>query len=86
MHYIVRALAEFGLGPKEGIALIQGVPGATGLAVLRLGEAAALTSLMEAAAALSIAVIRAPRDPYSGPEPSYPSPSSSSRACSSSWY
>ena len=34
-------LAEFSLGPKEGIALIQGVPGATGLAVLRLGEAAA---------------------------------------------
>ncbi|HXJ24463.1 MAG TPA: aromatic amino acid lyase, partial [Streptosporangiaceae bacterium] len=57
-------LAEFGLGPKEGIALIQGVPGATGLAVLRLGEAAALTSLMEGAAALSIAVVRAPRDPY----------------------
>src|SRR2546429_594895 len=57
-------LAEFGLGPKEGIALIQGVPGTTGLAVLRLGEAAALASLMEAAAALSIAVIRAPRDPY----------------------
>ena len=57
-------LAEFGLGPKEGIALIQGVPGATALAVLRLGEAAALASLMEAAAALSIAVIRAPRDPY----------------------
>jgi histidine ammonia-lyase len=57
-------LAEFSLGPKEGIALIQGVPGATGLAVLRLGEAAALASLMEAAAALSIAVIRAPRDPY----------------------
>jgi histidine ammonia-lyase len=57
-------LAEFGLGPKEGIALIQGVPGATGLAVLRLGEAAALAALMEAAAALSIAVIRAPRDPY----------------------
>ena len=57
-------LAEFGLGPKEGIALIQGVPGATGLAVRRLGEAAGLASLMEAAAALSIAVIRAPRDPY----------------------
>ena len=57
-------LTEFSLGPKEGIALIQGVPGATGLSVLRLGEAAALTSLMEAAAALSIAVARAPRDPY----------------------
>ncbi len=59
-----RGLAGFSLGPKEGIALIQGVPGATGLSVLRLGEAAALTSLMTAAAALSIAVIRAPRDPY----------------------
>ena len=57
-------LTEFSLGPKEGIALIQGVPGATGLAVLRLGEAAALASLMEAAAALSIVAIRAPRDPY----------------------
>jgi len=57
-------LTELSLGPKEGIALIQGVPGATGLAVLRLGEAAALASMMEAAAALSIAAIRAPRDPY----------------------
>ncbi len=59
-----QGLTEFSLGPKEGIALIQGVPGATGLAVLRLGEAAALASLMEAAAALSIVAIRAPRDPY----------------------
>ncbi len=59
-----RGLSEFSLGPKEGIALIQGVPGATGLCVLRLGEAAALTSLMEAAAALSIIAARAPRDPY----------------------
>jgi histidine ammonia-lyase len=57
-------LAEFVLGPKEGIALIQGVPGATGLAALGLGDAAALGSLMTAAAALSIAVVRAPRDPY----------------------
>jgi histidine ammonia-lyase len=57
-------LAEFSLGPKEGIALIQGVPGATALCVLRLGEAAMLASLMEAAAALSIVAIRAPRDPY----------------------
>jgi histidine ammonia-lyase len=57
-------LTEFSLGQKEGIALIQGVPGATGLTALRLGEAAALTSLMEAAAALSIVAVRAPRDPY----------------------
>jgi histidine ammonia-lyase len=57
-------LTEFRLGPKEGIALIQGVPGATGLCALRLGEAGSLAALMEAAAALSITVIRAPRDPY----------------------
>jgi len=60
-HY---GLTEFSLGPKEGIALIQGVPGVTGLSVLRLDEAAALTALMERAAALSIVVARAPRDPY----------------------
>jgi len=57
-------LGEFTLGPKEGIALIQGVPGTTGLCALRLGEAAALTSLMEGSAALSIVAVRASRDPY----------------------
>jgi len=57
-------LTEFTLGPKEGIALIQGVPGTTGLCALRLGEAAALISLMEGAAALSIVAARASRDPY----------------------
>lgn len=40
-----RGIGEFSLGPKEGIALIQGVPGATGLCVLRLGETAGLTAL-----------------------------------------
>jgi histidine ammonia-lyase len=60
-----RGLGEFTLGPKEGIALIQGVPGTTGLCVLRLGEAAALTSLMEASAALSVVAAGASRDPYS---------------------
>ncbi|MGH3259269.1 MAG: aromatic amino acid lyase [Streptosporangiaceae bacterium] len=59
-----RGLDEFSLGPKEGIALIEGVPGVTGLCALRLGETAALASLMEASAALSIVVARAPRDPY----------------------
>jgi histidine ammonia-lyase len=57
-------LDAFTLGPKEGIALIEGVPGATALSVLRLGEAASLTSLMEGAAALSIVAVRASRDPY----------------------
>ena len=58
-------LGEFSLGPKEGIALIEGVPGATGLCALRLREAATLASLMEAAAALSIVAAGASRDPYS---------------------
>jgi histidine ammonia-lyase len=58
-------LSEIRLGPKEGIALIEGVPGATGLCVLRLREAAELGSLMEASAALSIAAAGASRDPYS---------------------
>jgi histidine ammonia-lyase len=57
-------LGEFALGPKEGIALIEGVPGATGLSALRLGEAGALISLMEGSAALSIVAVRASRDPY----------------------
>jgi histidine ammonia-lyase len=58
-------LSELRLGPKEGIALLQGVPGSTGLCVLRLHEAVALASLMETAAALSIVVAGASRDPYS---------------------
>jgi histidine ammonia-lyase len=52
------------LGPKEGIALIQGAPGATALSALRLAAAADLTRVMEQAAALSIVAIRASRDPY----------------------
>ncbi len=56
--------SEFSLGPKEGIALIQGVPGTTGLCVLRLNEATKLTFLMEASAELSIAAAGASRDPY----------------------
>jgi histidine ammonia-lyase len=57
-------LAEFALGPKEGIALLAGVPGATALSVLAQAEAASVLSMMEATAALSIAVIGAPADPY----------------------
>src|ERR1019366_4356531 len=49
---------------KEGIALLAGVPGATALSVRRHAEAVALTSRMEAAAALSITAAGAPRDPY----------------------
>ena len=50
---------------KEGIALIQGVAGTTGLCALRLDEAARLTGLMEVSAALSfVAAPGASRDPY----------------------
>jgi histidine ammonia-lyase len=57
-------LAEFALGPKEGIALLAGVPGATALSLLDGAEAARVTAMMEATAALSIAAIGAPADPY----------------------
>jgi histidine ammonia-lyase len=57
-------LEEFPLGPKEGIALLAGIPGATALCLRRYAEAVALESRMEAAAALSIAAAGAPHDPY----------------------
>ena len=57
-------LAEYALGPREGHALLAGVPGATALAVLRLADASALAARMEAAAALSIVAASASRDPY----------------------
>jgi histidine ammonia-lyase len=59
-----RGLAEFVLGPREGHALLAGVPGATALGLRRLDDARALVSVMEAAAALSIAAAGATRDPY----------------------
>src|SRR5262249_28050979 len=55
---------EFELRPREGLALLAGVPGATALSVLRLAEARALAARMEAAAALSIVAASASRDPY----------------------
>ncbi len=60
-------LAEFPLGPKEGIALLAGIPGATALCLRRCAEAVALESRMEAAAALSITAAAAPHDPYLDP-------------------
>jgi histidine ammonia-lyase len=59
-----RGLAEFELGPREGHALLAGVPGATALGVLRLADARALEAAMERAAALSVAAAGASRDPY----------------------
>jgi histidine ammonia-lyase len=63
------ALSEHGLGayrlrPKEGIALLAGVPGATALSLLAEADARSVAAMMTAAAALSIAAIRAPTQPY----------------------
>jgi histidine ammonia-lyase len=60
-----RGLAAYELGPKEGIALLAGVPGATALSILAGGEAEKVTAMMTAAAGLSIAAVGAPLDPYS---------------------
>jgi histidine ammonia-lyase len=57
-------LPEFRLGPREGHALLAGVPGATALGIGRLAGARALAARMEAAAALSIVAASASRDPY----------------------
>jgi len=57
-------LPEFSLGPREGHALLAGVPGATALGIRRLADARTLAARMEAAAALSIVAASASRDPY----------------------
>ena len=59
-----RGLAAYELGPKEGIALLAGVPGATALSILAGGEAETVSAMMTAAAGLSIAALGAPADPY----------------------
>jgi histidine ammonia-lyase len=59
-----RGLGPYRLGPREGHALLAGVPGATALCVMRLAEAGTLEAAMESAAALSIAAAGASRDPY----------------------
>jgi histidine ammonia-lyase len=57
-------LPEFRPGPREGHALLAGVPGATALGLVRLADARFLGTRMEAAAALSIVAASASRDPY----------------------
>jgi histidine ammonia-lyase len=57
-------LEPYDLGPKEGIALLAGLPGATALSLTAESEARSLAGLMTAAAGLSIAAVRAPVDPY----------------------
>ena len=58
------ALSPPTLGPKEGIALLSGVPTATALALLRADDVARLRRQAEAVAAGSIVVAGAHRDPY----------------------
>jgi len=57
-------LEEFVLGPKEGIALLAGVPGATALSARRAAAARGAAAMMEAAAGMSIVAAGASRDPY----------------------
>jgi histidine ammonia-lyase len=58
-------LDAFTLGPKEGISLIAGHPGATALAIRRTADAAGLIDAMTGAAALGAAAARATPDPWS---------------------
>ncbi|MFI6674993.1 aromatic amino acid lyase [Kribbella sp. NPDC050470] len=55
---------DLDLGPKEGIALLAGIPGATGRAALQVTRARRLADHLTAVAAGAIAVIGANRDPY----------------------
>ncbi len=52
------------LGPKEGIALLAGVPVATGLALLRAADLHRFVRRAGVVAAGSVVVARAQRDPY----------------------
>jgi len=54
----------FDLGPKEGIALLAGIPGATGRAALHAERTRRLADHLTAVAAGAIAVIGANRAPY----------------------
>lgn len=57
-------LQAYRLGPKEGIALLAGVPGATALSLLAEAESRSVAALMTASAALSMAAVRAPVEPF----------------------
>ncbi|MCW2496149.1 aromatic amino acid ammonia-lyase [Jatrophihabitans sp.] len=57
-------LVPISLGPKEGIALLQGIPGATARAVVLAGDVARLVDQAITVFALGLAAVAAPRDPY----------------------
>lgn len=58
------SMPSLDLGPKEGIALLAGIPGATGRAALHAKRAHRLADHLSAVAAGAIAVIGANRDPF----------------------
>ncbi|WP_350279036.1 aromatic amino acid lyase [Kribbella sp. HUAS MG21] len=61
---LAHAFASLDPGPKEGIALLAGIPGATGRATLQARRAHRLADHLTAVGAAAIAVIGANRDPY----------------------
>jgi histidine ammonia-lyase len=61
---LAHAFASLDPGPKEGIALLAGIPGATGRAALHASRARRLADHLTAVGAGAIAVIGANRDPY----------------------
>ncbi|TDD59214.1 phenylalanine/histidine ammonia-lyase [Kribbella antibiotica] len=61
---LAHAFAGFEPGPKEGIALLAGIPGATGRAALHVARARRLGDHLTAVAAGAIAVVGANRAPY----------------------
>ncbi|WP_427885975.1 aromatic amino acid lyase [Kribbella sp. GL6] len=61
---LAHAFASLDPGPKEGIALLAGIPGATGRAALAAARAHQLADRLTAVGAAAIAVVGANRDPY----------------------
>lgn len=60
-------LTSFQLEMKEGVALLEGVPTTTALAILVTSRARSLADLMAVSTGIGIAVIGASRDPYRPP-------------------
>ncbi len=58
-------LAPYSFAAKEGVAFLQGVPIATAHGALLGGDARLLATQAMAVAAAEVALVRAPRDPYS---------------------
>lgn len=57
-------LAPYSFGAKEGVAFLQGVPVAAALAVLLADGARGLASQATVVLAAAVALVRAPRDPW----------------------